>query len=153
MVGALATAEHARTLGASAVVGGLTWERRPIDPLPGPRRMDEVTGAEVLHEAVALAGPEAAGPAGVLFGEAHMARHLGEPVVLVDPNPGPRRVAERLLDAARSGESVVAPEFLLTRSPNDARTALAVVPAPGLPEGEAAFLASAARLLAQRQHS
>jgi hypothetical protein len=100
VVGALATAEHARSLGASAVVGGLTWERRPIDPLPGPRRMDEVTGAEVLHEAVALAGPEAAGPAGVLFGEAHMARHLGEPVVLVDPNPGPRRVAEGLLVAA-----------------------------------------------------
>ena len=100
VVGALAVAEHARTLGVGTVVGGLTWERRPIDPLPGPRRMDEVTGAEVLNDAVALAGPETAGPEGVLFGEAHMARHLGEPVVLVDPNPGPARVGAALADAA-----------------------------------------------------
>lgn len=100
MVGALAVAEHARTLGVGTVVGGLTWERRPIDPLPGPRRMDEVTGAEVLNETVALAGPATAGPEGVLFGEAHMARHLGEPVVLVDPNPGAARVGVGLADAA-----------------------------------------------------
>jgi hypothetical protein len=101
VVGALAAAEHARTLGRDTVVGGLTWERRPIDPIPGPRRLDEITGAEILNEAVALAGPETAGPHGVLFGEAHMARHLGEPVVLVDPNPGPAKVAAGLADAAR----------------------------------------------------
>lgn len=100
MVGALATAHHVRTLGASAVVGGLTWERRPIDPVPGPRRMDEVTGAELLNDVCALAGPDAAGPAGVRFAEAHMARHLGERTVLVDPTPGPARVAAGLADAA-----------------------------------------------------
>ncbi len=109
VVGALAAAEHLRTLGRDTVVGGLTWERRPIDPIPGPRRLDEVTGAEVLNDAVALAGPDAAGPAGVRFGEAHMARHLGEPVVLVDPNPGPARVAAGLADAAtRLGCDVLA---------------------------------------------
>ncbi|MEA2369398.1 MAG: hypothetical protein QOH38_2116, partial [Thermoleophilaceae bacterium] len=43
VVGALATAEHARLYhGAQPVVGGVTWERRPIDPLPGPRRVDEI---------------------------------------------------------------------------------------------------------------
>ena len=101
MVGALAAADHLRARGVPSVVGGLTWERRPIDPLPGPRRLDEITGAEVLNEAVALAGPDTAGPQGVPFGEAHMARFLGEPVVLVDPNPGPARVAAGLADAAR----------------------------------------------------
>ena len=101
VVGALAAAEHARTLGASAVVGGLTWERRVVDPLPGPRRLDEVRDAERLNDVVALASPGTTGPNGVVFGEAHMARHLGEPVVLVDPNPGPRAVAAGLADAAR----------------------------------------------------
>jgi hypothetical protein len=38
VVGALATAEHARIYdGAQPILGGVTWERRPIDPVPGPR--------------------------------------------------------------------------------------------------------------------
>ena len=38
IVGALATAEAARLYDrADPVLGGLTWERRPIDPVPGPR--------------------------------------------------------------------------------------------------------------------
>ena len=36
VVGALATAEFARLYdGAEPIVGGLTWERRPIDPVVG----------------------------------------------------------------------------------------------------------------------
>jgi len=77
----------------------VTWERRPIDPLPGPRRLDEVVGAEPLHAAAALALPETRGPGGFAFAESHMARVTGEPVVLADPNPGPRAVAAGL-DAA-----------------------------------------------------
>jgi hypothetical protein len=100
VVGALVVADLAERFGASAVVGGLTWERRVVDPLPGPRRLDEVTGAEPLNEAVALAGPETAGPGGFRFAEAHMAGLLGEPVVLVDPTPGPARIAAGLDDAA-----------------------------------------------------
>ncbi len=101
VVGALATAEVARAAGAGAVVGGLTWERLPIDPLPGARRLDELTGAEPLNDVVALAGPETAGPEGTPFGESHLAGLLGERTVLVDPNPGPARVAAGLADAAR----------------------------------------------------
>jgi hypothetical protein len=99
VAGALAFAEAARALGTDAVVGGLTWERRPVDPLPGPRRLDEVTGARPLHEAVALATPQTTGPGGFRFCEADMAAFLGEPVVLVDPNPGPAAIAAGL-DAA-----------------------------------------------------
>src|SRR5215218_5224979 len=58
VVGALAAAQAARALGTDAVVGGLTWERRPVDPVPGPRRLEEITGAQPLHEAVALAGAD-----------------------------------------------------------------------------------------------
>jgi hypothetical protein len=99
VAGALAFAEAARALGTDAVVGGLTWERRPVDPLPGPRRLDELAHAQPLHEAVALATPETTGPGGFRFCEADMAAFLGEPVVLLDPNPGPAAIAAGL-DAA-----------------------------------------------------
>jgi hypothetical protein len=96
VVGALAAAE---LLGPS-IVGGITWERRPVDPIPGPRTLDEIAGAERLNEAVALAGPDTSGPGGFLFCEAHVAGAIGEPTLLVDPTPGPRAVAAALDDAA-----------------------------------------------------
>ena len=100
VVGALGVARAAQAAGLEARVGGVTWERRPIDPLPGPRRLDEVVGVvERLHPAVALAGPDTRGPGGFAFAESGMARVLGEPVVLADPGPGPQVVAEGL-DAA-----------------------------------------------------
>ena len=99
VVGALAAAQAARALGTDAVIGGISWERRPVDPLPGPRRLDEISGAQPLHEAVALAGADTTGPGGFRFCEADMAAFLGEPVVLVDPNPGPATIAAGL-DAA-----------------------------------------------------
>jgi hypothetical protein len=103
VAGALAAAGWARAeRGMGAVLGGLTWERLPIDALPGPRRLDEVTGlARLLHPAAALAGPQAAGPGDFRFGEGRMAELRGEPVLLVDPNPGPAAVAEGLTAAAR----------------------------------------------------
>jgi len=96
VVGALAAAE----LLGDAIVGGLTWERRPVDPIPGPRRLDEIVNATRLNDAVALAGPGTAGPGGFLFCESHVARATGERTVLVDPGPGPRAIARALDDAA-----------------------------------------------------
>ena len=100
VVGALAVAELARLLGTETIVGGLTWERRPIDPLPGPRRIDEIAGAKRLNESAALAGPDTTGPGGFHFAESHMARHLGAPVLLLDPTDGPAAAAGGLADAA-----------------------------------------------------
>ncbi len=101
VVGALAVAELAAELDTGAVVGGLTWERRPIDPLPGPRRLTEISDARPLNDAVALAGPQTSGPGGFLFAESHMARHLEAPTVLLDINGGPGAVADGLAGAAR----------------------------------------------------
>jgi len=101
VVGALAVAEAAREAGLPARVGGVTWERRVVDPLPGPRRIDELEHIhEALSAAAVLAGPDTSGPGGFRFAESGMARVLGEPVLLVDPNPGPRAVAEAIDDAA-----------------------------------------------------
>ena len=100
VVGALAVAELAREAGLEARVGGVTWERRVIDPIPGPRTIAEIENADPLNDAAVLARPETSGPGGFLFAESNMARVLGEPVLLVDPNPGPRAVAAAIDDAA-----------------------------------------------------
>jgi hypothetical protein len=101
VVGALALAEYARaTGGPPVIVGGLTWERRPVDPLPGPRTLAQLSGARPLNDAVALAGPHTTGPGGFPFAEARMAAFLGHGTVLVDPSPGPAAVGRALADAA-----------------------------------------------------
>lgn len=102
VVGALATAEAARLHhGALPVVGGVTWERRPIDPQPGPRTVEEIEGGRKLAPRVLAAGPETRVRAsGVLFAESRLAAVLGEETVLVDPNGGPAATADGLAGAA-----------------------------------------------------
>jgi hypothetical protein len=102
IVGALATAEHARIYdGAQPILGGVTWERRPIDPLPGPRAAAEIAGADQIAPAVLLAGPQTkVRDRDVYFAESRMAQVLGERTVLVDVNDGPQIVADGLAIAA-----------------------------------------------------
>ena len=102
VVGALATAEFARCYdGAAPVLGGLAWERRPIDPVPGPRRTDEIEGAELLAPGILLAGPQTrVRRREVYFAESRMAQFLGEPTILIDVGAGPSSIAGGLADAA-----------------------------------------------------
>jgi hypothetical protein len=98
VVGALATAEHLRRYaGAEPLVGGVSWERRPIDPQPGPRASGEIAGAREIAPGVLLAGPSTqVSASGVRFAESRMAAVLGRPTVLIDIHPGPAVVAEGL---------------------------------------------------------
>jgi hypothetical protein len=102
VVGALATAEAARLYhGARPVVGGVAWERRPIDPEPGPRAASEIEGAQELAPGVLLAGPHTrVRGRDVLFAESHMAEFLGEETVLLDVRGGPAAIAAGLAEAA-----------------------------------------------------
>ena len=101
VVGALATAEACRLGGAEPVVGGVTWERRPIDPQPGPRAEAEIEGARRLAAGVMAASAETrVRESGVLFAESRMAELLGEETVLVDATLGPAALAEGLAAAA-----------------------------------------------------
>ncbi len=142
VVGALATAEACRLYhGADPVLGGVTWERRVIDPQPGPRRIDEIDGGERLSGCVLAAGPDTrAGE--VVFAEAHMARFLGERVLLVDPHPGSAAIADGLGEAA---DGVDADLIVLIDVGGDA---LAHGHEPGLasPLCDSLMLAAAARL-------
>jgi ribulose-5-phosphate 4-epimerase/fuculose-1-phosphate aldolase len=104
VVGALATAEALRLRqGADPVVGGVSWERRPIDPQPGPRSADEIEGARELAPGVLLAGAATRVRAsGVRFAESRMAELLGEETLLVDGTRGPRTLAAGLAEAIAS---------------------------------------------------
>ena len=103
VVGALATAEACRIHGAEPVVGGVTWERRPIDPTPGPRAESEIEGGRRLAAGVlaASAGTRVR-ESGVVFAESRMAGLLGEETVLVDATLGPAALAEGIAAAAAS---------------------------------------------------
>ena len=101
VVGALATADAARLYDhAEPVLGGLTWERRPFDPVPGPRTVAEIEGGEELAPGVLLAGPDTRPrDRDVVFAESRMAEFLGQPTVLIDISDGPEGVAEGLAEA------------------------------------------------------
>jgi hypothetical protein len=106
VVGALATAELCRADGARPVVGGVTWERPPIDPNPGPRAEAEIEGARRLAPGVlAATGATRVRESGVLFAESRMAELLGEETVLVDATLGPAAIADGLSAAAAALEA------------------------------------------------
>jgi hypothetical protein len=102
VVGALATAETIRLYhGGLPIVGGVAWERRPIDPEPGPRSAAEIEGADELAPGVLLAHAHTrVRGRDVVFAESHMAEFLGEDTVLLDVNLGPAALADGLAQAA-----------------------------------------------------
>jgi hypothetical protein len=102
VVGALATAEACRLYhGSAPVLGGTTWERRVIDPEPGPRATGEIVNARTLAPAVLAAGPASqVAASGVRFAESRMAAFLDEETVLVDVTAAPRTIADGLRVAA-----------------------------------------------------
>jgi hypothetical protein len=101
VVGALATARLCQAFGAEFVLGGVSWERWPIDPHPGPRRLDEILGGKPLSPATMLAGEGTTTPDGTPFGESRMAGFLCSDTVLVDVSGGPEALARGLAEAAR----------------------------------------------------
>lgn len=103
VVGALATAEFARFYdGADPVLGGLSWERRPIDPAPGPRTPEEIENAEELAPGVMLARADTrVRGRDVFFAESRMAEFLGQPTLLIDVSGGPEAIAQGLATAAQ----------------------------------------------------
>lgn len=98
VVGAFANAELSRLYdGADPLVGGISWERRPIDPVAGPRSEQEIDGAQPLAPGILLAGPSTrARGREMYFAESRMAAFLDRPTVLVTISDGPSVVADGL---------------------------------------------------------
>jgi hypothetical protein len=108
VVGALTTARLCQEHGCEVLLGGVAWERMPIDPYPGPRPLEQIVNARPLADHVVLAGPDTRTAGGATLAEAHMARLLDEQTLLVDILGGPEAVASGLADAAaRLGADLV----------------------------------------------
>ncbi len=100
VVGALGTARLCQSFGAEFVLGGVAWERWPVDPHPGPRGLAEIIGGRRLSAATVLAGPHTTTPLGGRFAESGMAEFLCTETVLVDIAGGPAATAAGLRDTA-----------------------------------------------------
>ena len=100
VVGALGITDLLDGLGTEFVLGGVAWERSPIDPRPGPRSLEEIRGGEPCGSAAVLTEGSTVTLDGVEFSESKMASHLGRPVLLLDITNGPQALATGLAEAA-----------------------------------------------------
>jgi hypothetical protein len=100
VVGALAVTDLLGGLDTEWVLGGVAWERSPIDPRPGPRSLDEIRGGRPCGSAAVLTEGGTTSLDGVEFSESRMATHLGKPALLLDITGGPQALATGLAEAA-----------------------------------------------------
>jgi hypothetical protein len=100
VVGALAVTDLLAGLRTEWVLGGVAWERSPIDPRPGPRSLEEIRGGRPCGSAAVLTKGDTKSADGVEFSESKMASHLGRPALLLDITRGPSSVAIGLREAA-----------------------------------------------------
>lgn len=100
-VGSIAVARALEAHGLETVVGGVAWERFPVDPFPGPRGLGDIRGARPLGAGAALVQPGegATTPEGAHFCESRVATHLGERTVLIDVTKGPGGAASGITAA------------------------------------------------------
>ena len=100
VVGALGITDLLDGLGTEFVLGGVAWERSPIDPRPGPRSLDEIRGGQPCGSAAVLTEGSTVTLDGVEFSESKMASHLDRPVLLLDITRGPQALAQGISEAA-----------------------------------------------------
>lgn len=96
VVGALATARFLEFVGLQFTLGGLSWERSVYDPVPGPRKLTEVSNVAALHPFAWMVNRDSQTNTGVLFAESRMAAAIGRDVLLVDINGGVLGVVDGL---------------------------------------------------------
>jgi hypothetical protein len=100
VVGALGVSDLLGRLGTDWVLGGIAWERSPIDPRPGPRSLDQIRGGTPCGSAGVLTEGGTTSLDDVEFSESKMAAHIGRPVLLLDVTRGPAALATGLSEAA-----------------------------------------------------
>lgn len=100
IVGAIPTANYLNSFGVKTMLGGLTWERMPIDPQPGPRKIEEIINFEPISETVIFANSLTRTKSGVQFAASRAAELLSQKTILIDINQGVQGVVNGLNKAA-----------------------------------------------------
>ena len=100
VVGALAAARLCQSYGAEFRLGGVAWERFPIDPYPGPRSLEQIHGGKPISHSTVLANARTTTPEGTPFAESRMAEFICSDTVLVDITDGPGAVTDGIAATA-----------------------------------------------------
>jgi hypothetical protein len=100
VVGALAVGRYCESLGTAFELGGVAWERFAVDPYPGPRPIEQITGGRRLAGAAVLADATTGTADGLLFSESHMSAFLRREIVLLDVTQGPKALSDAIAVAA-----------------------------------------------------
>jgi hypothetical protein len=140
--GALTVARRCEELGTQFVLGGVAWERLPIDPYPGPRSVAQIHRGEPLGRHAVLAGADTATPEGVRFSESHAAAYLQRPTVLIDITDGPFGAAEGI----RAAAGLLGCDFVVYADVGGDALATGSEPGLGSPLCDAVMLAAAIEL-------
>ncbi|MFQ6050315.1 MAG: DUF1152 domain-containing protein [Candidatus Hydrothermarchaeota archaeon] len=98
VVGCIPTAKYLEILGVDVVLGGLSWERISVDPLPGPRRIEEIENCERIGKYAALVNEETKTNYGVRFSESILCEFLDNEIVLIDINHGVKGTVKAIED-------------------------------------------------------
>src|SRR4051795_10956896 len=88
VVGTLAITDLLDGLQTEWVLGGIAWERSPIDPRPGPRSLGEIKGGKPCGSAAVLTEGSTTTLDGVELSESKMAAPLGTPRLPPRQPPG-----------------------------------------------------------------
>jgi len=99
IVGTIPTARLFDLFGIECFFGGLPWERSVIDPVPGPRKFDEIRNARKLNERIWIANGSTITNGGIRFAESRFSEIYNTEVFLVDLNFGVNGIVEGLSDA------------------------------------------------------
>jgi hypothetical protein len=142
VVGSIGVGRRCEALGTEFVLGGVAWERLPIDPVPGPRPAEQIHGGRRAGARAVIADAQTSTPEGVLFSESHVAAHLGAETVLIDITAGAVGAAEGVTAAAAELEC----DLVVYADVGGDAIATGAEPGLGSPLCDAVMLAAAMRL-------
>jgi hypothetical protein len=142
VVGSIGVGRRCEALGTEFVLGGVAWERLPIDPVPGPRPAAQIHGGRQAGTRAVIADAKTSTPEGVLFSESHVAAHLGAETVLIDVTAGATGATEAI--AAVAAE--LACDLVVYADVGGDAIATGAEPGLGSPLCDAVMLAAAMRL-------
>ncbi len=96
IIGTIPTRNFLKRFGIETILAGITWERKDLDPKPGPRRIDEIIDKEHIYKCIAFATKDTRTYYNTRFTESIVSEILNEKVLLIDINNGSEDVTESL---------------------------------------------------------
>jgi hypothetical protein len=98
IVGTIPTAGLFKMFNIECFYAGLPWERSVIDPLPGPRKFDEILDIDQVNERIWIANSNTATINGIKFAESYFSELIKNNVYLLDLSFGTEGIVRGLSD-------------------------------------------------------